>query len=110
MNNRIFRRDSGRAEVAPRGNTNDGRGSAETSSFSGRDSSALPGTARSAAALSRLSAAVRLAFDIALEASSLFFAPIAFARKLFGLERDDFSFSIGSKRGHHPQCETCEDV
>jgi hypothetical protein len=100
MLKKIFRRDSGRSEVRPSGEmTIEDRGSAEMPSFPGRDSSAVSGTARSAAARSRLSVAW-----------SLFLAPFAFARKLLGLEDDDFSFSIGRKRGHHPECEVCEDV
>jgi hypothetical protein len=91
MLKKIFRRDSGRSEVRPSGEmTIEDRGSAEMPSFPGRDSSAVSGTARSAAA--------RPAF----RGWSLFLAPFAFARKLFGIEDDDFSFSIGRKRGHHP--------
>jgi hypothetical protein len=100
MNLKIFRRDSGRAEVAPHGNmTLVDRGSADITSSPSRDSAAVPRTARSAAALSWLSAA-----------RSIITAPLAFARKFFGLEADDFLFVIGRRRGYRPNCELCEDV
>jgi hypothetical protein len=109
MNIRIFRRASGRP--TPNGssrNSDEGRGSAAVHhSLPGRDSTAVIGTARSAAASSRLSAVIA-----ALRYAWWFVtAPLYLPLALFGMTDDD-GMIVGRRRGllASLRCPHCYDV